>query len=44
MSSWTTTCMTSSFEVPAALKGPAPKQALRVGMGIVIVEALCCLF
>ena len=37
------TCLTCSFEVPAFLKGPAPKQALRVGMGLVIVQALLCL-
>ena len=40
MSSSRRTCLTCSPEVPALLKWPAQKQALTVGMGLVIVQAL----
>ena len=44
MSSSRRTCLTCSSEVPALLKWPAPKQALTMGMGLHIVEALWCCF
>ena len=40
MSSSRRTCLTCSSEVPALLKWHARKQALTVGMGLVIVQAL----
>ena len=40
MSSSRRTCLTCSSEAPALLKWPAPKQALTMGMGLHIVEAL----
>ena len=40
MSSSRRTCLTCSPEAPALLKWPARKQALTVGMGLVIVQAL----
>ena len=40
MSSSRRTCSTCSPEVPALLKWPAQKQALTMGMGLVIVQAL----
>ena len=40
MSSSRRTCLTCSSEVPALLTWHARKQALTVGMGLVIVQAL----
>ena len=44
MSSSRRTCLTCSSEAPALLKWPAPKQALTLGMGLDIVQALWCCF